>query len=616
MTTAISKVIHHLRSALLLRDGADLTDGQLLECFVSRQEAAALEALVRRHGPMVWGVCRRILRNHHDAEDAFQATFLVLVRKAASVTPREMVGNWLYGVAQQTALKLRATGAKQRARERRVVDMRNPAVEEQDRSDELQSVLDRELNRLPDKYRVAIVLCDLEGRTRKAAARQLGLPEGTLAGRLTRGRALLANRLARRGLPVTGGTLATLLCQKAASASVPTSVLSSTIKAVTLVAAGKPLAKLVSVKVAVLAEGVLKAMLISKLRIPFVALVLSAVVLTLGAIAGQHQPGPVSDGKAQIKAAEPPKADAKPAKTAVAKAAFGLAVAPKPAEKKKLHVLLFAGAPVRDYQFVRGLLLEELKDKRLELSMLLQEGDVTADVEGARVLTEFPDRPGSDTPGNGTRLSDYDVILAFDPDWSQLSKAQQVKLNKWVAKHNGGILFVAGPAHTHQLAKLAEPALSPIQKLVPVVLKDARLVDYDKSRPYALRLGPKTTINLGPMDEAPTAAWNRFFWDDDKFEPDPDQPQQPTRGFHTCYPVEKLMPVARTLLSFAGPKELRMSDGKTDPPYLASMLYGGGKSMYLGSAETWRLRAYNRDYHKRFWLQLIHELTPPGTAKK
>src|SRR4051812_11861462 len=107
MTTPVSKVLRHLRSALLLRDGADLTDGQLLECFVSHQETAALEVLVQRHIPMVWGVCRRILSNHHDAEDALQATFLVLVRKAAAVTPREMVGNWLYGVARQVALKAR-----------------------------------------------------------------------------------------------------------------------------------------------------------------------------------------------------------------------------------------------------------------------------------------------------------------------------------------------------------------------------------------------------------------------------------------------------------------------------------------------------------------------------
>src|SRR5208283_4736540 len=104
-TSPMSEVIHHLRRAVLLRDGAGLTDGQLLECFLSRGEDAALAALVRRHGPLVWGVCRRILGNHHDAEDAFQATFLVLVRKAGSIRQREMIGNWLYGVAHQTAMK-------------------------------------------------------------------------------------------------------------------------------------------------------------------------------------------------------------------------------------------------------------------------------------------------------------------------------------------------------------------------------------------------------------------------------------------------------------------------------------------------------------------------------
>ena len=99
-------VIEQLR-AVLLRDGAGLTDGQLLECFVSRREGAALGVLVQRHGPMVWGVCRRVLRNHDDSEDAFQATFLVLARKASSVVPREKVGNWLHGVAYRTALRAR-----------------------------------------------------------------------------------------------------------------------------------------------------------------------------------------------------------------------------------------------------------------------------------------------------------------------------------------------------------------------------------------------------------------------------------------------------------------------------------------------------------------------------
>src|SRR6516164_7908751 len=119
-TSAINGVIQYLRSTLV-PEGADLTDAQLLEGFVSRREPAALEALVRRHGAMVWGVCRRVLHIHQDAEDAFQATFLVLLRKAPTIVPREMVGSWLHGVAHQTALKARATRAKRQAREKQVI---------------------------------------------------------------------------------------------------------------------------------------------------------------------------------------------------------------------------------------------------------------------------------------------------------------------------------------------------------------------------------------------------------------------------------------------------------------------------------------------------------------
>src|SRR5580704_13045218 len=118
MPTQISEVVQHLCRAVLRHDEAGLTDGQLLGRFIEQRDEAAVAALVRRHGPMIWGVCRRILRTHHDADDAFQATFFVLVRKAGSVRKREMVGNWLYGVAHQTAHKARAMAAKQGARER------------------------------------------------------------------------------------------------------------------------------------------------------------------------------------------------------------------------------------------------------------------------------------------------------------------------------------------------------------------------------------------------------------------------------------------------------------------------------------------------------------------
>lgn len=286
MTTRMNSVIQRLRKTALLPEAGEPTDGQLLERFISRQDAAALQVLVRRHGPMVWGVCGRMLHNHHDVEDAYQATFLVLVRKAGSIVPREIVGNWLYGVAHQTALKARATTAKRRLRERQVADMPEPVVTEQDLWSDLKSVLDQELSRLPDRYRVAIVLCDLEGKTRKEAAKQLGCPEGTLAARLTRGRVMLAKRLARHSLAVSGGALAGLLSQQMASACVPPSVASSTLKAVTLVAAGQAgAAGAISVKVAAFAQGVTSAMFLNKVKTCVLAVLLTLVGVGGGAIA-------------------------------------------------------------------------------------------------------------------------------------------------------------------------------------------------------------------------------------------------------------------------------------------------------------------------------------------
>src|SRR5579871_1815020 len=170
-TSQMSEVISYLRSTVLLHDETRLSDGHLLQDYLCRRHEAALAALVRRHSPMVWGVCRRVLRNYQDAEDAFQATFLVLVRKASSIASPELLANWLYGVAQQTALKARATAAKRRARERQLTNMPEPAATEQILWNDLQPVLDQELGRLPDKYRVAIILCDLEEKTRKEAAR-------------------------------------------------------------------------------------------------------------------------------------------------------------------------------------------------------------------------------------------------------------------------------------------------------------------------------------------------------------------------------------------------------------------------------------------------------------
>lgn len=168
----MSEVVQNLRRAVLRREGTELTDGELLEGFIRSRDEAAFEALVRRHGPMVLGVCRRVLGNQHDAEDAFQATFLVLVRKASSIVPRQLVANWLCGVACNTALKAKALVAKRRLREKQMVVLPEAQVASPDVTNDLQRLLDQELSRLPAKYRVPLVLCELEGKTYKEGDRQ------------------------------------------------------------------------------------------------------------------------------------------------------------------------------------------------------------------------------------------------------------------------------------------------------------------------------------------------------------------------------------------------------------------------------------------------------------
>jgi RNA polymerase sigma factor (sigma-70 family) len=287
-TKPLALVVQHLRRSALLRDGAAQTDGELLEAFLRDRDGLALEALVRRHAPLVWGVCRRTLP-HHDAEDAFQATFLVLVRKAASLRSRALLPNWLYRVACQTARKARQTAAKRCSREKQLRVLPEPSMEPLDDTfgAELRAVLDEELSRLPEKYRLAVVLCDVECITRLDAARQLGLPQGTVASRLARGRALLARRLLRRGLSVSATALAAWLPQ-AASGAVPAALLTHTSKTVSLLAAGKAVpAGLFSPEVGPLAEGVLHALAVAKQKTAGVGLVLAALVLA-GGVAACH----------------------------------------------------------------------------------------------------------------------------------------------------------------------------------------------------------------------------------------------------------------------------------------------------------------------------------------
>jgi RNA polymerase sigma factor (sigma-70 family) len=268
----MSTILH----ALTQLASTELTDGQLLGRYVTTRDAAAFENLVRRHGPMVLGVCRRLLPNLHDAEDAFQATFLVLVRKATTINPRDAVGNWLYGVAYRAAQKVRVAAARRRSKEEQMAQVVEPSTVAEGLWHDVLPLLDHELALLPEKYRLPIVLCDLEGKTRKDAARQLGWPEGTVAGRLASARRMLAKRLARHGLPLSAGILAAVLSESGTQAAVPLTLVIKTVRAAT---GGVMQAGICSV-----AEGVVRTMFLSNLKLPVLVLVAFTAVATGAAL--------------------------------------------------------------------------------------------------------------------------------------------------------------------------------------------------------------------------------------------------------------------------------------------------------------------------------------------
>jgi RNA polymerase sigma factor (sigma-70 family) len=259
---------------------AGLADGQLLEHFLRDHSETAFAALWRRHGPMVFGVCRRLLGNTHDAEDAFQATFLVLARKAGSLDRAASIGPWLHAVAWRTARRARARAARRRARERPMTTHPEARPGNEAAARDLKPIIDEEVGRLPEKYRAAIVLCYLEGKTHHEAARQLRWPVGTVKGRLARARRMLHGRLTRRGLAFGTAALAGILGQGSGSAAVPAALAGPTFEAAVLVAAGNAAAGLISGPVATLYEGVLYAMFLTKLKM------VAAVLLTIALLVG------------------------------------------------------------------------------------------------------------------------------------------------------------------------------------------------------------------------------------------------------------------------------------------------------------------------------------------
>jgi RNA polymerase sigma factor (sigma-70 family) len=279
---SLNGALQHLRKLAAVQNHRELTDPELLVRFVNAHDEAAFTVLIERHGPMVLGVCGRLLPNLHDAEDACQATFLVLARKAASIRKQRSLSSWLHGVACRAAANLRRDHARRKSRERECLapTTKDPAAEVSWR--EVQAILDEELQRLPERYRAPVILCYLECRTRDEAAKQLGLSLTTLHGRLERARDLLRACLNKRGL-----TLAATMCAAALGDGVaqgaltPTFVVSST-RAAMLLAAGQSLTEgIVAPHALALTREVLKSMFLAKLKLATVAVLSTGLFAAL-----------------------------------------------------------------------------------------------------------------------------------------------------------------------------------------------------------------------------------------------------------------------------------------------------------------------------------------------
>ncbi len=273
-------VLRHVRSLRAAHALAETSDAELLGRFANLREEEAFAALVRRHGAMVLGVARRLLPTAQDAEDVFQASFLLLARKAASIRKRDAVGCWLHGVARRLALKAREQEGRRHVHEKRAADMRSTRSNSEAAGRDVRAALDAALGDLPEKYRSALVFCYLEGKTHEEAARLLGCPLTTLRTRVARGRKLLRERLTSHGLTLSFAGLAALLITSAASAAAPAALVRSAVRAALAFAAGQPAAALCSARVAGLVEGGLGAMTPSKLKLA------TALLLMAGALTG------------------------------------------------------------------------------------------------------------------------------------------------------------------------------------------------------------------------------------------------------------------------------------------------------------------------------------------
>jgi RNA polymerase sigma factor (sigma-70 family) len=283
MARESGSLLAFIRRIASSRSHSDLTDGELLQRFAVQREASAFTALMRRHGPMVLGVCQSVLHDTHDAEDVFQATFLVLVRKPKTIGKPASVASWLHGVAYRLAMKARSEAARRHSCERKAVTMRSCDPQEEVIWRDLRPVLHQEVDRLPERYRLPFVLCYLEGKTNEEAAALLGWPKGTVLSSLSRARERLRRRLTRRGLTLASGLLASMCSPTAALADVPVALAENTLQSALLFTTGSGAVGGIGAPVLAYAEGMLHATFVAKVKwTAVILLALTAVGLGAG----------------------------------------------------------------------------------------------------------------------------------------------------------------------------------------------------------------------------------------------------------------------------------------------------------------------------------------------
>ena len=308
-TTTISGFLRRLTRGMAAETLTDRPDHEIIQGFLARADEALFEVLVRRHGPMVYRVCWRVLHHCQNTEDAFQATFLVLAQKLRSVRKRDSLASWLHGVAHRVALKVKEQTAR-RSRHERGAAVTEAVPPDDITWKEFHTALDAELTRLPENLRLPLILCYLEGRTQEEAASQLGWSKSTLLRRLEEARTALGRRLTRRGVVWPAALSAVLFSDCVILAALPSELIGSTVEAAAAVAAGKTAAvTVVSAKVVALTKGVLKTMFLTKYRMAAAMLAAATLACISAGILAHIAPAPGPAKEIRSERASPAPAD-------------------------------------------------------------------------------------------------------------------------------------------------------------------------------------------------------------------------------------------------------------------------------------------------------------------